>query len=163
MLPFLALCYNAGYKCVRINSVQTDGSLLDFKLIKVHVDKISKETGYTDSMAFLCLVLQKRLQLDEYDIDESIIDGPNDCGIDAIYIDETDVRPKVYLLQSKYFQSDHAYNKNFAASALEKMSGAINDLILNVPRTSSYINIKLKEKLNDIRNLQNPLFIIIFD
>ena len=85
--------------------MNAQGSLLDFKLIKSHAEKIASESAYSTSGSFLALILQNRLDLDEFEVEDAIIDGPNDCGIDAIYIDESDnERATVYLFQSKYCQ-----------------------------------------------------------
>jgi hypothetical protein len=143
--------------------MDNQGSLLDFKLIKNHTNKIIEEAGYSASIAFIALVLQSRLGLDEYEVEDAIIDGSNDCGIDAIFIDESDdERAKVYLVQSKYYQSDDKYYRSFEAGALGKIQQAIADLILHKPKSESYMNQKLQDRINDINMLPNPSFHIIF-
>lgn len=143
--------------------MNAQGSLLDFKLIKSHAEKIASESAYSTSGSFLALILQNRLDLDEFEVEDAIIDGPNDCGIDAIYIDESDnERATVYLFQSKYYQSEDKFDRTFEASALGKMQQAISDLILHIPKTEGYMNQKLQDKLNDIRMLPNPAFHVIF-
>lgn len=140
------------------------GSLLDYRLIEEHVKKLMDEKKLEKSKAFIELVLASRLQLDDFEVEDSIIDGSHDSGIDAIYIDDNDGdRPVVYLFQSKYYQSEGKYDRSFEGNALDKMRTAINDLILDIPDDDApYLNQKLKDKLNDISKLRNPYFRIVF-
>lgn len=147
-----------------VNSINESGSILDFKLVKKYVDAYVEEYEYKESNAFLAIVLQNYLKLDQEEIEEAIIDAGYDCGIDAIYIDENDDNgiPKVYLFQSKYYLSVEKYNRSFEGGAIDKMINAIESLILYPDPNKSYTNSKLSDKLNDIKNLGHHSIEIVF-
>jgi len=147
-----------------VNSDNESGSILDFKLVKKYVDTYVKEYGGKESSAFLAIVLQNYLKLDQDEIEEAIIDAGYDCGIDAIYIDENDDNgiPRVYLFQSKYYLSAEKYNRSFEGGAIDKMINAIESLILYPDSNRSYTNSKLSDKLNDIKNLGHHSIEIVF-
>ncbi|MDF7640550.1 AIPR family protein [Bifidobacterium sp. ESL0784] len=149
------------------------GSRLDFQLIDhsvdqyMHNDDLAESLSANPSLAFIGLFLNKRFDLDSAVIDDSIVDGTNDCGIDAIYIDEdSGNRPIVNIIQSKYYRSEEKYNRALEAGALDKMHMAIDELILGNPKKEKYKNINedLKNKLEDIRGLEKetPRYHIIF-
>lgn len=139
-------------------------TILTFRLIKSEVDKYRDENKIgSDSRAFLEYVIDKTLELNRDDITESIIDGPHDRGIDAIFIDEDgEDRPVVYLFQSKYYQVEEKFDKSLDGEALNKMQHAIDNLILKSPQAIHDANEFLLSKLRDIKALSNPRFQIIF-
>jgi hypothetical protein len=139
-------------------------SILHFRLIQSEIEKYKKENGIDDaSRAFLEFCIEKKLELDRDEIVDSIIDGSNDRGIDAIYInDDTESRPVVYLFQSKYYRSEDKFDRTLEGAALEKMQSAIENLILKSTKEVHAGNEFLMSKLRDIKSLSNPRFQIIF-
>lgn len=146
----------------------TMANLLQQKALRGVVQKCSKDYGLPEHKAFLFFVIENylaKLELNEIEIEDAIIDGSNDGGIDAIYIDEeTEDFPTVYFFQSKYYLTENAYERNFEATALEKIKGAIDDFILKGKISSSYQNERLIDKLQSIRNLASnaPRYIVVF-
>jgi hypothetical protein len=141
------------------------GSLLEFSLIKSKVEELSNSTGQNLSHSFTLLCLMQYLGLDQYTADDCIIDGSYDCGIDAIYFDtESQGRPVVYLVQSKYYQANK-YNRAFEGSAIDKMLQSIDMLFLQPTRSRKYTSSVLDEKIRqydeEIRDTI-PKFKIIF-
>lgn len=142
-------------------------NLLQQRTLKEIVKQYSSLYGLPEHKAFLFLVIEKylaNLELNSIDIEEAIVDGSDDCGIDAVYIDdESHARPKVYFFQSKFYQSEDAFEKQFEGSALEKIQGAINDFVLKGKINKSYQNSRLVDKLHSVKNLvnRNPEIIIV--
>lgn len=139
-------------------------NILSFRLIKSEVDKFKTEHSFeNESKAFLAFAIEKHLGIDIDEINESIIDGSHDKGIDAIYIDdETEDRPVVYLFQSKYYQNEEKFDRAFEGNAVDKMRQAIENLILKSPKNLPEANAFLLGKLKDIKSLSNPRFQIVF-
>lgn len=139
---------------------------LQFNTIKALVDEHIKETNYLPPQAFLSLVLENYLDLDQFEVEDSIVDGKSDCGIDAIYIEDVggENRPIVYIFQSKYYQQEDKYDRNFEGSALEKMQSAIDNFIFRRRNDRPYQNTELIEKLNSVHNLvkRHPKYKIVF-
>lgn len=130
------------------------------------IRQYSDTYGLPGHKAFLFFVIEKylaELELNNIEIEEAIIDGPNDCGIDAIVIDDESSRPRIYFFQSKYYQSDNAFSRQFEAAALEKMQSAINDFVLHGRINTSYQNEQLIDKLHSVKNLssERPQYVIV--
>jgi len=58
----------------------------------------------TESRAFLAWFLQNIYRLDEVDTDDAVCDGPDDKGVDGIYVYEANQSIEVF--QSKLFQNN---------------------------------------------------------
>ena len=102
---------------------------LQLKTLNEITTQYAQLNGLPPHKAFLYFVIERflqKLELNSIDIEESIVDGSDDCGIDAIVIDEdSEFRPRIYFFQSKYYQTEDAFNKQFEGNALEKIQGAI--------------------------------------
>ena len=99
-------------------------TLLQQRTLKNVVLQYASNLGLPESKAFLYFVIEQYLaflNLNEIDIEESIIDGSNDCGIDAIVIDEdSEDYPQIYFFQSKYYQKENAFEVTFEGGALDR-------------------------------------------
>lgn len=138
-------------------------NLVQFSAINAATKKFSEETGINPpSKAFLWLVLSEFFDLDAYEVEDSIIDGKNDCWIDAIYIDTSGPEPVVNFFQSKFYEKEEKFDRNFEGGALTKMKEAIDDCILRKRRGKMYQNSMLQNKLNDIDKLESKRYKIIF-
>jgi len=137
---------------------------LQFQTIRSIVSKVHEDLGLLPSRAFLFFVLDKYFKnLNESEIDEAIIDGSGDCGIDAIFIDEKDSkRSNIYIFQSKYYESKNGFERNFEGTKVEKMKIAINELLLSNKGYEKYGNALLQDKIRTINNILDPKYIIIF-
>jgi len=139
-------------------------TILTFRLIDSEISKYKEENKIQDeSRAFLEFAIEKYLDLDRDEVVESVIDGSQDRGIDAIYIDEeAEERPIVYIFQSKYYRSEEKFDRALEGNALNKMQHAIENLILKSPKEVHDGNTFLLSKLRDIKALSNPRFQIVF-
>jgi hypothetical protein len=155
-LEILKLCYNTEV-----------ANALQLKTIREVVEQYSKQYGLLPHKAFLYFVIEKflpELDLNSIDIEASIVDGSDDCGIDAIVIDEeSELRPRVYFFQSKFYEKEDAFQRHFEGTALDKIQSAVNDFILNGRINSAYQNPRLVDKLRSVQNLngKNPNYSIV--
>ena len=142
-------------------------NLLQQRALEEIVRQYATEYGLPNHKAFLFIVIEKslfELNLNSIDIEESIVDGTDDCGIDAIVIDEeSELRPRIYFFQSKYYQAENAFERQFEGSALDKIQGAINDFVLQGRINKKYQNGRLVDKLHSVKNLgvKNPRYTIV--
>jgi hypothetical protein len=131
------------------------------------VKSYSGQYGLPDHKSFLFLVIERylaELSLNSIDIEESIVDGTDDCEVDAIVIDEeTEPQPRVYFFQSKYYQSENAFQRQFEGGALDKIQAAVNDFVLQGRINKKYQNGRLVDRLHSVKNLgsQNPKYTIV--
>lgn len=141
------------------------------QLQKITVDKVveqyQRETGLPIEQAFLYLIIEKFLDsqnLNAIDIEESIVDGSDDCGIDAIVINEDSARPEVYFFQSKYHRVDNSFEKVFPGNEVEKVRAALEEFVLKGKINNKYQNSRLVDRLHSVKNLlpQNPKYILVF-
>jgi len=142
-------------------------NLLQQRALDEVVRQYAGQYGLPDHKALLFLVIERYLSdlnLNSIDIEESIVDGSDDCGIDAIVIDEeAEDRPHIYFFQSKYFKSENAFERQFEGTAIDKIQGAVNDFVLQGRINKKYQNARLVDKLHSVRNLgsRNPTFTIV--
>lgn len=140
---------------------------LQLRTLAEIVSQYAQLYGLPLHKAFLYFVIEqylRQLELNSIDIEESIVDGSDDCGIDAIVIDEeTELRPRVYFFQSKYYQTEDAFEKQFEGNALDKIQSALNDFVLHGRINPEYQNSRLVDKLHSVRNLssRNPVYTIV--
>lgn len=139
------------------------GTVLDFRTIEACVKSKSQELDIDPSRAFIVSYLEAKFDLADDDALDCIVDGSNDCGIDAVYIDnDSDNDATVTLLQSKYHKSEKKFDRAFEGVAIDKMQYAIKQFILSVPKSSDFMCDDLKNKIADIRTLKNPKYNIVF-
>jgi hypothetical protein len=123
------------------------GSVLEFNLIRGKVEQLSKEIEQEQSYSFLVLCLMQYLSIDQFTAEDSITDGADDCGIDAVYYDADNPNgPVIYLFQTKYYQADK-YDREFDGNAIDKLLHSVEVLFLQGKKRGKYINDSLKEKL----------------
>lgn len=141
------------------------------QLQKITVDKIVKQyagdTGLGSPQAFLYLIIEKFLQsleLNPIEIEESIVDGSDDGGIDAVVINEDATRPEVYFFQSKFHIAENSFEKTFPGGDVEKVRSALEEFVLKGKINTKYQNSRLVDKLHSVKNLlnQNPRFTLVF-
>src|SRR5260370_25332786 len=142
-------------------------NLLQQRALEEVVRQYSAQFGLPNHKAFLFIVIEKHLSelnLNSIDIEESIVDGTDDCGIDAIVIDEeSEPQPRIYFSQSKDYQAENAFERQFEGSAFDKNQGAVNDFVLQGRINKKYQNARLVDKLHSVKNLgvRNPKYTIV--
>jgi len=79
--------------------------------------------GRTASRAFLGWFLENYFRLEQLRVEDSICDGPDDKGIDGLYVDST--LEVIYVFQSKLMQND---SKTLGDSTLREFAGSLGQL-----------------------------------
>ncbi|UWP89942.1 AIPR family protein [Aliiroseovarius crassostreae] len=118
----------------RLAGLVADGSICDEKHGVIH------------------LILSNKFYCEQYEINEAITDGPNDCGIDAVYIDRRGDDPVVHLFQSKVHSSRRKARNPFPASSLEKIHRFLQIVKERKSDLSKVVNEKLEQKVLEIRS-----------
>jgi len=150
----------------KVSTPSPEVNRLQFRVVNASVKAFAESNSIEKlEKAFLSMVLVEYLGIDFYDADDAIVDGSYDGGIDAVYIDDSgNTRPTVHIFQSKYYspENESRFNRRFEGAALGKMQGSINDYILAEVRDRSFQNMQLQNKLNDVSQLSNPRYQIVF-
>lgn len=124
-------------------------SINSFHLIKQKVNKIKEENNIeSDGFAFVRFALNAILKLNDEEVEEAITDGPNDGGIDAIYIQENEVN----IMNFKYTNIFENTSNNFPENSIEKFTLTVSNL-LSGNLSKGQVNDVLWEKYNEIKGL----------
>src|SRR4029453_4288586 len=78
-------------------------------------------SGRTEARAFLAWFLEHYYRLEETDAQDAVCDGPDDKGVDGIYVDEN--LERIEILQSKLFQNQ---TKTLGDTTLKEFVGSID-------------------------------------
>ncbi len=123
-------------------------NLASFSMIHKRVCKIKEQLNLEHlGSAFDRLSLKIILRLNEDEIEESLTDGANDCGIDAIYISEK----TIHFCNCKYGYDIDQTDKNFPGTEIEKLISTVS-LIMQSNIERSSVNDALWDKYLEIRN-----------
>lgn len=104
------------------------------------------------------LLLSQKFLREPDEIKESIVDGANDCGVDAIFINRSKEQPVIHIIQSKFSASERKAKNAFKASALDKISRFFEILKNTDTNLSKVCNSALEQKVLEIRELQTKDF-----
>ena len=156
----------------------TSRSLQDFSLIRSYVEKRVEEFNmYEPSLGFMFFALELILNLQEDEVKDAITDnhylkksstgeegrGGHDRGIDAVYIDDSEVPTTVHFFNFKYTSKFEKTDNHFPSNEIDKISAFLNSLMQKDKHLENDINPILFSKIEDIWNLfesQNPNFVI---
>lgn len=118
--------------------------------LQAEVD-IKNDPDKLKSAAFVFLVAQTLMELDDDEVLDGLVDGGGDFGIDAIYFGSPDDGEfQVTLLQGKYKRSLEG-DGSFPETGLDKMFGALRTIF--DPNASYTANRRLKRQVEEIRSL----------
>lgn len=105
------------------------------------------------STLFLYYATKTLLDLDRDETLESIVDGGQDFGVDAIYIGEiTNNELPITLIQAKYKIKDLSGDSNFPESGIKEMINALRYLFDPYTELTA-INERLRTKIEEVRSL----------
>ena len=91
------------------------------------------------------------------EIEDAITDGPDDRGIDAIFVDEGDGRNVIHLFQFKHVGSFAQAKKNFPSTEIDKLLSFCADVLSQESGMRSTCNPILWTKVQEIwAALRNP-------
>ena len=148
-------------------------SLQDYSTIKSHVDRYAQDLNTDPVSAFYFFALSLILSLQDDEIEDSITDncylvsqgdqGGHDRGIDAIYIDDADLKPTVHLFNFKYVVKFEKSSRNFPAGEIDKILNFLNQLMSKDQSLQQSVNPILFSKVEriwDIFEEANPNFVM---
>lgn len=129
-------------------------SKLDWDIVHSRVVKTRNlHPGKHESWAFLRLVLQQFFPADQDEWLTAITDGPNDRGIDAIHIIESDQSAEVFLFQAKYRESERTSSKTINDSEALRLTAFVEDLFSKSDDLVETGNEALRQKVLHIWDL----------
>lgn len=80
---------------------------------------------------------------------DSITDGGNDRGVDALYIHDSDGHANVHIIQTKCVSTFERSKKNFPGGEVDKIATFVSDLTDADVNALKTVNPRLKEKIAD--------------
>lgn len=107
---------------------------------------------YIRSIAFVALCAKYMQDLSDEEAVDTLCDGGNDLGVDAVWIgDVVDYEFSVTLIQGKYHHQNLEGVKGFPQSGIEKVVLAVKSLF--DPQVKLSANLRLQASLEEIRSL----------
>jgi AIPR protein len=152
-------------------------TLQEYSLVRTKTEKKKDDHNFSDlSSAFYFVVIDLILGLQDDEIQDSITDSHflqvsnqqsgHDRGIDALYIDEESIPPKIHMFNFKYATTfEKAKNNNLPSGEIDKVLSFINSLNQQEEKLLQEVNPLLALKIQDIWKIfesQNPSFIFHF-
>ena len=103
-----------------------DWNTLDHK-VKAYLDP---DNGIDiQQKAFPILMVSSLLGVSDEEAEDSITDGSQDRGVDAVYIDDRDGRNSLHVFQFKYVDTFENTKKNFPSGEIDKLVSFFDDLL----------------------------------
>lgn len=135
---------------------------LDWTSLELSIQHCRRELGLADDrIAFTHFVLESTLGIDSGVVAETITDGGNDQGIDAVYFDQNASTAAINLFQIKFHNEQKARSRNFPASEIPKIKTFINELFDRNISLLARCNDLLREKVEQMYEiLDDPEAII---
>lgn len=142
-------------------------TLISWGQLRTKVENYRQIYGCENNAAALAFVVLKYLlDLTPGEIEDSITDGSNDRGVDAVYVDERDSKATVHLFQFKYTSTFDNCGRNFPSSEIDKILSFVSDLLARNTAMKKSCNQLLWEKVREIWDLFDraitPTFIVHF-
>jgi hypothetical protein len=107
----------------------------------------------SEAFSYLTLTTVLRIDLDE--AGTCLTDGPDDRGVDGVYLDERFGRRVIHLFQFKHHGEFKRANRNFPSSEIDKIISFINDCFGQVDGFLQTCNAALGQKVLDIWDFVN--------
>ncbi len=124
---------------------------LYFSSVIAKVEQYRVENQEKEISRAFSLFMIERMYPTKSEKNEFILtDGPQDRGIDAIYIRERDGRSYVDIVQFKYKNTLKSAQKNFEETELSKVFSFIHDLFDRSSELVRNCNRMLKDRINDV-------------
>lgn len=134
-------------------------TLLDWNAVSLKISSYMGESPYctTQGRTFTYVVLEYLLGLSPEEIEDAITDGPNDRGVDAVYVDERDGRNTVHIFQFKHVTSFEKAKNNFPSTEIDKLLSFCVDMLNQNEGMHATCNPILWKKVQEIWDaLKNP-------
>lgn len=131
---------------------------ISFQQLCHRVAELNKDHAIAPKNSLIYLLLVQRFLREVDEFKESLVDGGNDCGVDAIFIDQKPEQPVIHVIQSKFHESKRKANNPFKSSSLEKIVRFFEILKDSNADLSKLVNSALEQKILEIRDLQKTDF-----
>jgi hypothetical protein len=131
-------------------------SKIDWSIIDARVNATKQERALSSSSkAYLLLVLSQFFPSSGDDVLESITDGPNDRGVDALHIVERDDSAEIYVFQCKYRDDVSNTDRTVNDSEVLKLSLFIEELFDKSEHMLAACNVPLREAIKHVWDLHH--------
>lgn len=131
-------------------------SKMDWDIIDARVSKTCEKHQFPKkTVGFLAIVLGQIFPGHDDQLQEIITDGPDDRGIDAVHIIESESSAEVFLFQSKYRESQSTCHKTINDTEILKVSLFLNELFEKSEGLASSGNFRLQEAVRRIWELHD--------
>lgn len=142
-------------------------TLIDWNAIELKSNSYIGESDYatTQKRAFSHIILEYQLSLSPEEITDSITDGPDDRGVDAVFIDDRSGSNTIHLFQFKHVNTFNKASNNFPSNEIDKILSFCNDLLNQDQNMRQTCNPSLWKKIREIWSAlekPNPSFCIHF-
>jgi hypothetical protein len=134
-------------------------TLLDWNALSQKISSYMGDSPYctTASRTFTYVMLEYLLGLSPEEIEDSITDGPNDRGVDAVYVDERDGRNTIHIFQFKHVSTFPKAKNNFPSTEIDKLLSFCADMLNQTTGMEATCNPILWKKVQEIWDaLKNP-------
>jgi len=149
-------------------------SLQDFSVIRSYVERHQQDLDKGPEDAFYHFALNLILGLQDDEIEDAITDnnylmkvsgskGGHDRGIDAVHIDDADVRPTIHFFNFKYTSKFEKTSSHFPAGEIDKVLNFLSALMskdLSLRETVNPILYSKVAEIWDIFDRANPDFVM---
>lgn len=142
-------------------------TLLDWNALTHKCKSYIGESDYatTEKRAFSHIVLEYLLSLSPEEITDSITEGGNDRGVDAVFVDDREDRNVIHLFQFKHTPVFAKAKNNFPSNEIDKILSFCSDLLDQNQNMKNTCNAVLWTKVQDIWTAlerENPSFCVHF-
>lgn len=127
-------------------------TLLDWNALSHKCKSYIGESDYatTEKRAFHHIVLEYLLDLSPEEITDSITDGSDDRGVDAVFVDDRDDRNVIHLFQFKHTNVFANAKNNFPSNEIDKILSFCADILNQNRSMKDTCNPVLWTKVQDI-------------
>ncbi len=119
----------------------------------------------TPQAAFSHVVMEYVLGLDPEQTEDSITDGADDRGIDAVYVDDRDGHNTIHLFQFKFAETFAKAKRNFPSNEIDKLLSFCADILDESSHLKKSCNPLLWAKVQEVWHAlkkPNPKFEVHF-
>ena len=114
---------------------------------------VEKGEAINHAASLIHLFLTQRFYAEKISIDEAIVEGGNDCGVDAVYIDRSGGEPIVNIIQSKVHSSERKAANKFKSGDIERISRFFEVVADDNVRLDKVANAALAQKVLEVRSV----------
>ncbi len=132
----------------------------DWNALEDKINLAMREDDYLSgnrSKALCAVAVSTILDIDMEEAIDSITDGGNDRGIDAVFIDNREGRNDIHLFQTKCVLDFNKSQNNFPGSEVDKTISFVSDLTDRRMDAFDKANPRLKQKINDALAVLNEV------